>query len=317
MRLCRFRMYGQVRVGLFFDDYIVPLTHQAALAAGVNVSLTTSDDVLDYAPPRGAGYPVARDIHARLTRPGHTIPPMLKVPLEEVELLVPVPQPNKLFLLAGNYAAHIREGGGDPVQRAQTFPYVFMKPASTTLLDPQRPLQIPKISPQYIDWECELAVIIGRRGKHIPEHEALNYVAGYTVINDISDRQFRPNPQRTPRKMDEFFDWLHGKWHDGFCPCGPCLTTSDAIPDPQQLRLQLAVNGEIKQDASTAQQIFPVAAVIAFISSICTLEPGDIISTGTPAGVGHASGTYLQAGDLVEARIERIGSLRTPVIAES
>ena len=142
----------------------------------------------------------------------------------------------------------------------------------------------------------------------------MQHVAGYTVVNDISDREFKPNPEREERKNDGFFDWLHGKWHDGFCPVGPCVTSAETIPDPQKLQLTLKVNGELKQDSSTALQIFPVAAVIEFISSYVTLEPGDVISTGTPAGVGNAKGTYLKAGDKLEAAIEGVGVLKNTMV---
>jgi 2-keto-4-pentenoate hydratase/2-oxohepta-3-ene-1,7-dioic acid hydratase in catechol pathway len=150
----------------------------------------------------------------------------------------------------------------------------------------------------------------------VKEADALSVVAGYTVINDISDRKFRPNPQRKKREKDSFFDWLHGKWHDSFCPCGPCILSADALPDPQTLPLRLALNGQTQQDASTALMIFPVAAVVEFISSFVTLEPGDIISTGTPAGVGNAKGLYLKPGDTLEATIGLVGTLTTPVRAE-
>ena len=113
-----------------------------------------------------------------------------------------------------------------------------------------------------------------------------------------------------------FFDWLHGKWHDGFCPVGPCLLDATDCVDPQELRLSLKVNGEIKQDATTAQQIFPVAAIIEFVSSFVTLEPGDLISTGTPAGVGNTTKTYLKAGDELEAEVEGIGVLRNRMVAQ-
>ncbi|RPI88847.1 MAG: FAA hydrolase family protein, partial [Planctomycetaceae bacterium] len=234
----------------------------------------------------------------------------------QAKLLVPVPRPNKLFLLAGNYADHIREGGGIAAERAETFPYVFMKPPTTTLTDPGQPIRIPRVSPGAIDWELELAVVIGRRTKAVSEAEALGCVAGYTVINDISNRKFKPNPKRKERPKDNFFDWLHGKWHDSFCPCGPCIVSADAIPNPQSLPLQLKLNDQIRQDASTALMIFPVAAVIEFISSFVTLEPGDIISTGTPAGVGSTTGTFLKPGDVLSAQIGQIGTLVTPVLAE-
>jgi 2-keto-4-pentenoate hydratase/2-oxohepta-3-ene-1,7-dioic acid hydratase in catechol pathway len=149
-----------------------------------------------------------------------------------------------------------------------------MKPPTTTLVDPGKPVRIPRVSPSAIDWEMELAVIIGRKCKSVSEREAMNFVAGYTVINDISDRRFRPNPSRKQRDRDSFFDWQHGKWHDGFCPCGPCIATVDSVPEPQKLGMKLTVNGEIKQDSSTAQMVFPVAAVVEFISAFVTLEPG-------------------------------------------
>ena len=183
-----------------------------------------------------------------------------------------------------------------------------------TLTNPGDPVRIPEVSPNHIDWELELGVIIGRTAKNVKEADALNYVAGYTVVNDISDRKFRPNPGRTQREKDGFFDWLHGKWHDTFCPMGPCVLPADELPDPQTLHMTLKVNGGVEQDGSTAEMVFPVAAIIEFISSFVTLVPGDIISTGTTAGVGHAKGKFLKAGDVMEAWIEQIGTLRSPVV---
>ena len=189
-----------------------------------------------------------------------------------------------------------------------------MKPASTTLNHHEGRIPIPTVSPENIDWECELGVVIGKNTKGVSEAEALHYVAGYTVVNDISDRGFRPNPNRKERDRDKFFDWQHGKWHDGSCPVGPCIATPAAISNPQNLPLKLTVNGEVHQDASTALQIFPVTAVIEFISSFVTLEPGDIIATGTAAGVGYPKGIHLKAGDQVEASIDRIGVLKNMVV---
>src|SRR5262249_17694826 len=156
----------------------------------------------------------------------------------------------------------------------------------TTLTNPGDPIRLPKVSPDHVDWECELGVVIGRTCRHASEDEALEYVSGYTVVNDISDRKFRPNPGRKPREQDAFFDWLQGKWRDTFCPMGPCVLSADAVDDPQAMQIRLAVNGKVKQDGSTAQMIFPVAAIVSYLSEILTLEPGDVISTGTPSGVG-------------------------------
>ncbi len=177
-------------------------------------------------------------------------------------------------------------------------------------------MRIPAVSPKHIDWEVELGVILGKRCSQVSEQDALNYVAGYTVCNDISDRRFQINPGRKKRDKDSFFDWLHGKWHDTFLPVGPCVVAATSVPDPQRLPLKLRVNGQVMQDASTAQMIFPVAALVAILSSFVTLEPGDIISTGTPSGVGHARKPpiYLKPGDLVEAEIGSIGVLRNPVV---
>ncbi len=319
MRLCRFRCEGRVCLGFYDEKWVVPISAGAeAYRAATHklLELPDSDNVLDFLPPDGRAFAEARTLFEWIDRNRDGLPREATYSHDAIEMLVPLPQPNKLFLLAGNYARHIEEGGGQAAQRAETFPYVFMKPPSTTLIGSGSPVVIPKVSPGHIDWELELAVVIGRRAKYVREADALGVVAGYTIINDISNRRFRPNPHRKTRDKDRFFDWLHGKWFDSFCPCGPCIASADAIGDPQKLSMRLSVNGEMKQDASTAQQIFPVAAVIEFLSSIVTLEPGDLISTGTPAGVGNASGTFLRPGDRMEAEIASIGTLVSPVVAE-
>jgi 2-keto-4-pentenoate hydratase/2-oxohepta-3-ene-1,7-dioic acid hydratase in catechol pathway len=320
MRVCRYLYQGKPHAGFYGESHVVSVAAAAKAytdATHEKVALPEGDDLLPLLPPDGSAHAAAQRVAAWLARNDGKLPSAALVPTRDVHLLVPVPRPNKLFLLAGNYAAHLEEGGQKAVERQETFPYVFMKPPSTTLVPSGGTVQIPAISPDHIDWELELAVVIGRGGRHIKEAEALRHVAGYTVINDISNRKFRPNPGRKERKNDAFFDWLHGKWFDSFCPCGPCITSAAAIPDPQKLKMKLSVNGEVKQDATTAQQIFPVAAVIEFISSFVTLEPGDIISTGTPSGVGNATGTYLRPGDAMEAWIEHIGTLTSKVEAEA
>jgi 2-keto-4-pentenoate hydratase/2-oxohepta-3-ene-1,7-dioic acid hydratase in catechol pathway len=318
MRLCRFRHDNRVHAGFYGEKSVVPLSAAVKAysdATHEKLAIAEGDDLIAIL-PGGKSHDAAKKLAGWVERQGDALPATARVETDKVELLVPVPRPNKLFLLAGNYASHIQEGGGLAPERLETFPYVFMKPPTTTLTDPLKAVVIPSVSPKNIDWELELAVVIGRTARHVTESEALKYVAGYTVINDISDRKFRPNPNRKLREKDSFFDWLHGKWHDSFCPCGPCITSADAIPDPQKLAMKLTVSGSEKQNASTGQQIFPVAAVIEFISNIVTLEPGDIISTGTPAGVGSATGTFLKPGDKVEAWIEGIGTLVSPVVAE-
>ena len=228
---------------------------------------------------------------------------------------LPVETPRKAFFLAGNYAKHVVEQGGVAAERAQTFPYVFMKPPSTTMVPHAASVRLPKSAPEGVDHEVELAVVIGRTACDVSEEEALGFVAGYTIVNDLSHRRYRPNPGRTQRERDKFFDWLHGKWFDGFCPCGPCVATPSEIPNPQQVELGLKVNGQPRQQGTTADQIFPVAAVISFISHMTTLEPGDLIATGTPHGVGAPHDRFLRAGDEVEAYIDGIGVLTTQILA--
>jgi 2-keto-4-pentenoate hydratase/2-oxohepta-3-ene-1,7-dioic acid hydratase in catechol pathway len=308
--LCRYEADGEPRIGFYLDDRILPLTAAVRVTGASLPQIGSLRDIL----PGGAHRNAILSLQHRFAE----IDPMSWeaecVETAAVKLLVPEAKPNKIILLAGNYAKHIEEGGSRAEERTRTFPYCFMKPPSTTLTHPGDPIRVPPISPDQIDWEIELGVVMGRVCRGVSEVDALSYVAGYTVVNDISDRGFKPNPGRTEREKDTFFDWQHGKWHDTFCPVGPCILPADEVADPQQLHLTLKVNGEVEQDAPATEMIFPVAAIIEFISSFVTLEPGDIISTGTPDGVGKAKGKFLHPGDEVEAYISQIGSLKNPIV---
>ena len=317
MRLCRFSQGRDPRAGFFFDSTLVPLDAATRLhreQTNKEIVLPVGDDLLALL-PGGSHFTAACELGEWLTA-NRDAADGAALALDKVELLTPIPRPPKIILLAGNYNEHIKEGGGQATERAKTFPYLFQKPPTTTLNHPGAPIVIPKVSPNHIDWECELGVVIAKRCKAVKEADALGYVAGYTVVNDISDRKFRPNPGREKREKDTFFDWQHGKWHDTFCPVGPCVTSAHTLPDPQKLGLTLKVNGKTWQDSSTAKMIFPVASIIEFVSAIVTLEPGDIISTGTPSGVGNTTGTYLKPGDKMEAAIEGIGVLHSHMVAE-
>ena len=309
MRLCRFNHQGSVHLGFYADDSVISL---AAAARLMQIEIPHADSLLPFL-PGGSSRVLAQQIQGRIESLSADDAQSLRLPLSDVQVLVPHATPSKLLLLAGNYAKHIEEGGARAAERAQTFPYIFMKPPLTTLTHPGDPIRLPAVSPDFIDWELELGVVIGRRCRAVSEADALQHVAGYTVVNDISDRKFTPNSDRTKREKDGFFDWLHGKWHDTFCPMGPCILPADECPDPQRLHMTLRVNGNVEQDGSTSEMVFPVAAIIEFISKFVTLEPGDIISTGTTAGVGAAKNKYLRAGDIVEAAIDGIGVLRNPV----
>ena len=180
MRVCRYRHQGKEQVGFYFDSYVVPIQSAQKLHADATherTSLTASVEVLDYLPD-GKNHEAARQLAGFLDRYDQGVPESARIEHDDLELLVPIPRPNKLFLLAGNYARHIEEGGGVAAEREETFPYVFMKPPTTTLTDPGKPVTIPAISPDTIDWEIELAVIIGREAKAISQSDALSIVAG-------------------------------------------------------------------------------------------------------------------------------------------
>ncbi|HVX67117.1 MAG TPA: fumarylacetoacetate hydrolase family protein [Bryobacteraceae bacterium] len=236
----------------------------------------------------------------------------------EVRLGPPLPNPPKLLCVAANYDEHIRECGFAPIEAGGCVtPQFFAKFPSTCITGPGAPIPIStrNVAP---DWELELAVVIGRKGKHIAAGDALGHVFGYTIINDISERKLNSDlSNRVARTNDGFFDWLNGKWFDGFAPLGPAIVTADEVPDPQALELRLEVNGELMQHSTTGKMITPVAQLIAWISEYVTLEPGDIIATGTPDGVGLARGRFLAPGDVVRGSIEGLGCLENPVVAES
>jgi 2-keto-4-pentenoate hydratase/2-oxohepta-3-ene-1,7-dioic acid hydratase in catechol pathway len=236
-------------------------------------------------------------------------------PLDAVKFLAPIPRPGKVLALAGNYSEHIAEAslkrgfklGLSDSSRQTTVPRPFLMP-STVVIGPEQEIPWPAYSDQ-IDYEIELAVVIGKQAKCIKPESALDVVAGYTICNDISARSVTFKKARAERPWDEFYDWLNGKWADGFLPMGPYLLTADKIDDAQNLNLTLAVNGEVRQKANTSQMIYPVADVVSFLSHIMTLEPGDVIATGTPAGVAVATGKFLQPGDNLKCTIENIGTL--------
>jgi 2-keto-4-pentenoate hydratase/2-oxohepta-3-ene-1,7-dioic acid hydratase in catechol pathway len=237
------------------------------------------------------------------------------IPLDSVKFLAPIPRPGKVLALAGNYSEHIKEAsttrgfkvGLSDSPCATTVPRPFLMP-STVVIGPDEEIPWPAYSKD-VDYELELAIVIGKKAKNVSIDNALEYVAGYTIANDVSARTVTFKKGRAKRPWDEFYDWLNGKWSDGFLPMGPYLLTSDEIEDVQNLDLRLTVNEEVKQKANTSQMIYPVADIVSFLSHIMTLEPGDVIATGTPSGVGLATGDYLNPGDKIECSIEKLGTL--------
>ncbi len=224
--------------------------------------------------------------------------------LDALHLAAPIPRPRKNVLCIGlNYRAHAAEQGKEPPER----PAVFTK-APTTVIGPTDPIPLDATVTAKLDWEVELAVVIGRGGRGIKAAQALDHVFGYTVINDVSARDVQN------AHGGQFF---LGKSLDGTCPMGPWISTRDEIADPQALRVTAEINGDRKQDSNTADMVFAVAELIEWLSKGMTLEPGDIISTGTPGGVGawQTPPQFLHPGDVVTVTVEGIGTLRNPVVA--
>jgi 2-keto-4-pentenoate hydratase/2-oxohepta-3-ene-1,7-dioic acid hydratase in catechol pathway len=224
------------------------------------------------------------------------------LPASELRLLAPVPDPAKILCVGLNYADHARETGAE----LPSEPVIFNK-FPTALRGPGDSIVLPKIS-QKVDFEAELVVVIGRGGRHIRKQDAMEHVAGYTCGHDVSARDWqigKPGGQ-----------WLLGKSFDSFAPIGPELVTADEVSDPHQLDISLTLNGQTMQSSNTRQLIFSIDHVIAYLSEVFTLEPGDLLFTGTPPGVGAARKppVFLRAGDQVVVEIENIGRLHNSVV---
>ena len=229
--------------------------------------------------------------------------------IEYDALLPPLRWPRKVICAGVNYRKHMREMGGEIP--AGWRPFFFLKAPTTSVIGPRDPIVISNPARARYDWEAELAVVIGVRGKNIDPERAGFHAAAYSVCNDITARGYH---RRDAAPADAFsYDWFAAKSIEGSLPLGPGLTPAFLVPDPQDLRLRLWVNGELQQDESTADMVCPVAELIAAASEIVTLEPGDVIATGTPSGVGAARGLYLRGGDVVRVTIDGLGTLENTV----
>ena len=230
------------------------------------------------------------------------------IPLDKVELLSPIPRPRQNIMCLGwNYIEHVEETSGKALEapKLPKYPIVFTK-AANSMNGPFSEIPVDLEVSNKMDWEVELAVIIGKSGQGIAKEHALEHVFGYSIINDVSARDIQ-------KRHKQFFV---GKSFTGACPMGPWIVTADEIPNPQNLDLKSWVNKDLKQDSNTQYQIFDVASVIETLSKGMTLEAGDIIATGTPSGVGYVRNPpeYLMPGDIVECEIENIGKISNPVV---
>ena len=291
MRLITFATHGHARLGVILardgQERVLDLsTAQPGLPADMVAFLSAGEAAL-VAAKNVMASAAERDL----------------LPIAEVTLLAPIPRPGKIVCLGHNYFDHMGIGKTEPPE----FPTFFCKTANT-VIGPGQAIVIPRVTSQ-VDYEAELAVVIGKRVKHVTQEQAPEVVAGYTVFNDVSARDYQ---KRTSQ-------WMIGKSFDTFGPMGPALVTADEIPDPHRLELALTLNDLEMQHTNTGNMIFSIPFVIAYLSAVMTLEPGDVISTGTPAKTELARSLppFMKPGDTVRISVEKIGALVNPVVAEA
>jgi len=293
MRLVTYESQNKWRAGILAEDKVVDAS-AVIKAAGMNFgnNEVSNRAIIQFS---RAEQSQLENVAQELAKSGETEVHYMR----EVLLGPPIPNPDKIICLGLNYKSHAEEAGF----KAPEIPILFAK-FRNTLIGPTSPIVLPKQSEE-IDYESELAVVIGKRCKDVSEANSLEYAAGYMALHDVSarDLQFRSG------------QWLSGKSLDTFAPCGPVLVLNE-IHDPQNLNIETRINGQVLQQSNTKHMIFSVAYSIAYISSLMTLESGDIIATGTPEGVGfkRTPPIFLKQGDIVEVEVEKIGTLRNPVV---
>jgi 2-keto-4-pentenoate hydratase/2-oxohepta-3-ene-1,7-dioic acid hydratase in catechol pathway len=237
------------------------------------------------------------------------------VPLKEVKLLAPVPNPGMVLSVGMNYHEHLKEMKTPAPEK----PAAFTKSVAS-IIGPDAPIRIPPSNPDMLDWEGEFSVVIGKPCHRVKAAQALDYVAGYTIVNDVSARDWVAPIFSATGVMGPIHAWEHnllGKMFPTFCPMGPVLATKDEVPDPANVKLQTRLNGTLMQDANTDDLVFSVVQLIEYYSQFYLFRPGDVITTGSPSGVGygHNPKLFMKAGDVVEVEVQGIGVLRNPVQA--
>jgi 2-keto-4-pentenoate hydratase/2-oxohepta-3-ene-1,7-dioic acid hydratase in catechol pathway len=282
MRLVTYERNGQRSIGVLTDAGVIDLP--AASGGALPVDMLT----------------LLQGGEAALRQAKEAAAKGQAVPLAQVRLLAPVPRPGKIIGIGLNYADHAAEGGREKPK----YPMIFTKAVSAVIGDGE-PIRIPRVT-QMVDFEGELAVVIGKRAKDVSPENALDYVAGYTICNDVSGRDYQQRSSPTA-----------GKSFDTFAPLGPAIVTRDEVPDPHVLDIRTVVSGEEMQHSNTRHLIFNVNYLIDYLSHIFPLEPGDVISTGTPAGVGllRTPPRFLRPDDTVRIEVEKVGALQNPVVA--
>jgi 2-keto-4-pentenoate hydratase/2-oxohepta-3-ene-1,7-dioic acid hydratase in catechol pathway len=286
---------------------LVTFTHQGRTRIGAIVTRDGQEHVVDFsqaAPHLPSMMITLLEGGERSHQAAHraTSDAVDTLPLADVRLLPPIPRPGKIMCIGLNYRDHARETG----QPIPQYPIVFSKYANTVIAHGDN-IVLPRVTDQ-VDYEAELGFVIGKRARYVKAADALEYVAGYLPINDVSARDYQTRISQ----------WTMGKTFDTFAPMGPALVTRDEVPNPGNLRISLTIDGETLQDSNTNELIFGIPQLVEALSEVMTLEPGDVVSTGTPPGVGMARKPqrYLRPGETVSVSIEGVGTLTNPIIAE-
>jgi acylpyruvate hydrolase len=312
MRLVTFELEGRTRLGAEQNAHVVDLNRGYSLLLATRGVVDFQQQADRELPPDMRGFldlwdqslPKAKEVLAfagEVRATGGRIARAMVHPSQGVRLRAPILNPHKIICLGLNYRDHAHETKAD----IPTDPILFSKYA-TAIIGPEDPILLPTVSKE-VDYEAEMAFIMARRGRHIPKTQALDYVAGYTILNDVSARDYQI---RKPGGQ-----WMSGKTFDTFAPMGPALVTKEDIPDPHVLDIKCTVSGELLQSSNTKHLIFTIPEIVAYCSHIFTLEPGDVIATGTPGGVGFARKPprFLRDGDVAVLEIQGIGVLRNSV----
>lgn len=297
MRIITFQIHGRTRWGAIHDGRAVDLNN-AHDARGVQ--MFHADSVLDFLSAGEAAWNAARETLVWL---GERELREVTFPLHQVRVLAPIPRPGKVIGIGLNYRDHARESGAEIPMN----PIVFAKFPSSVIGPYDTIHVVPEIS-QRVDYEAELGIVIGKRAYRVPVTDAFDYAFGYTAVNDVSARDIQLNAEYGKQ-------WVRGKSLDTFCPMGPSIVTRDEIADAQNLSVRAILNGQVLQDGNTRDMIFDVPTLISYLSQGITLEPGDVIATGTPKGVGtsRTPPIYLKANDVIEIEVGDLGKLVNPV----
>lgn len=316
MRVISYKKWNEKRVGVLVEEHLIDvnrafsykLEKQGQLNAKKLASAQVPSDVIDFIAGGQQTLDITDDLiewvreEKKSSGPDKLVEMGILFSINQVDVTAPIPRPNKIICLGDNYREHAIEGG-DPIPEE---PIYFPKYANC-VIGPGEEIVIPKVT-DMVDYEVELAVVIGKTGRYIEQSEAMDYVFGYTIVNDVSGRDYQ-------RRSSQ---WAAGKVFDTFLPMGPFIVTRKEIGDPHDLRISCSINDEVLQDSSTKHMIFKIPKIIQDLSDILTLMPGDVIATGTPPGVGTARTppVWLRPGDTVTLEVEKIGKMENPVVKE-